>query len=226
MPITHMASDTMHPTQKLMKVIDSRKRLTRASASRNTWAVRQRIRRLTHSESIEMRIWSRVATKKYRLARKISTCAGMAGAINATPIIWLPSSTVTAIALSLAKTKEICSWIAPRVSSGPCRLSSCSCSLFQIIGARATNSDSGAANTMIPAAITLSNMNTTIPADSAEGTPKRSTRSATGPNISPTTTARVMGARNTCPTLSANSSPRKPIRITDIRAAVPRICSN
>ncbi|MNL32666.1 hypothetical protein D3C87_1545310 [compost metagenome] len=64
MPITHIAIDTAVPTQRLIMVTESRKRLTLNSTSRNTCAVRQRIRRVTHIESTDMRIWSRVATKK------------------------------------------------------------------------------------------------------------------------------------------------------------------
>ena len=56
MPITHMAMETAVPTQILIIVTDSRNRLTLYSTSRKTWAVRQRIRRVTHMESTETRI--------------------------------------------------------------------------------------------------------------------------------------------------------------------------
>ena len=49
------------PTQRLRNVTDSRNRDTLPSTSLKTWAVRQRMRRVTQSERIETLMPSRVA---------------------------------------------------------------------------------------------------------------------------------------------------------------------
>src|SRR5690348_13898343 len=59
---------------------------------------------------------------------------------------------------------------------------------------------------------------TTTPADSAAGTPRRSSRSAIGPNISPTTMASEMGARITFPSARATTSASAPVTIRAKRA--------
>ncbi len=64
MPIAHITSVTTTPTPTFTIEMVSRYFDTFCSTSRNTCAVRQRIRRLTHSDSVAMRMLSRVARKK------------------------------------------------------------------------------------------------------------------------------------------------------------------
>jgi len=150
----------------------------------------------------------------------------MAGASMATLVTVLPSSTVTAMAEPEPSTSPTCDWKSLIACSGSRKLANWPCSLDQINGARATHSLSGTANSTAKLKMTPSRRSTTTAADKAGGTPHPSTRSATGPNIKPTTTASVTGARNTCPNCSMTSSTATPINTSASRAILLSTRSN
>ena len=105
---------------------------------------------------------------------------------------------------------------AARIASIGCfNCESCACSCSQICGMRPLHIDKGAAMTSANTTTMPMNSAVTTKADSPQGTPSRSSRTATGPSIRPMTIPMAIGASMYSPACSAKMNATRPIRTSE-----------
>ncbi len=101
----------------------------------------------------------------------------------------------------------------------------CVFSLAHTSGRRSIQVDSGSANSVKAIARQAMKNTTTKPAETTGGTPRRSRRVASGPNIRPMMTDRKTGARKKRPNFRATTKPSMPRKTSAILADVFSIVS-